>query len=89
VENAILKGANISLKKNPAAVVSFKKIIAANRGKEIKTTNMFVPNALKLKKCSRAAHSACSVEVEVDEELGIVNVTRAVTAVAAGSIINP
>jgi xanthine dehydrogenase YagR molybdenum-binding subunit len=29
------------------------------------------------------------VEVEVDEELGMVNVTRAVTAVAAGRIINP
>src|SRR5690606_29644521 len=43
----------------------------------------------KLKKYSRATHSAAFVEVEVDEELGVVNVTRALTAVAAGTIINP
>jgi xanthine dehydrogenase YagR molybdenum-binding subunit len=69
--------------------VSFKDIIAANNGKEIKTKNFSVPDALKLKSYSRAAHSAAFVEVEVDEELGVINVTRAVTAVAAGKIINP
>jgi xanthine dehydrogenase YagR molybdenum-binding subunit len=66
--------------------ISFKDIAA---GKEIKTKNFSVPNALKLKSYSRAAHSAAFVEVEVDEELGVINVTRAVTAVAAGRIINP
>jgi xanthine dehydrogenase YagR molybdenum-binding subunit len=34
-------------------------------------------------------HSAVFVEVRVDEELGVVRVTRVVQAVAAGKIINP
>jgi len=42
-----------------------------------------------LRKYARAAHSAAFVEVEVDEELGVINVTRALTAIAGGRIINP
>jgi xanthine dehydrogenase YagR molybdenum-binding subunit len=38
---------------------------------------------------ARYAHSAVFAEVRVDEELGIVRVTRIVNAVAAGRILNP
>ena len=38
---------------------------------------------------SRNTHSAVFAEVKVDEELGVVRVTRVVTAVAAGRIVNP
>jgi xanthine dehydrogenase YagR molybdenum-binding subunit len=34
-------------------------------------------------------HAAHFIEVKVDEQLGVVRVTRAVTAVAAGRILNP
>lgn len=99
MDNSVLKGAeledvvfengNIYLKNDPSSSVSFKDIIAANGGKVIKTSNTSVPNVFRLKKYSRATHSAAFVEVEVDEELGTINVTRALTAVAAGRIINP
>ncbi|MCF0057083.1 xanthine dehydrogenase family protein molybdopterin-binding subunit [Dyadobacter sp. CY356] len=89
VEDVIFENGNIVSKQDPSVFISFVDIVAGNKGKEIKTINFSVPNVLKLKKYSRAAHSAAFVEVEVDEELGIVNVTRAVTAVAAGKIINP
>lgn len=89
ISDVVFKDGYIFLKNNPSAFVSFKQIIAANKGKAIETKNFAVPNVLKLKKYSRATHSAAFVEVEVDEELGVVNVTRAVTAVAAGKIINP
>ena len=79
----------IILKSNPAAFISFIDIIRANKDKDVKVTRSSVPNVLKLKKYSRATHSAVFVEVEVDEELGMVNVSRALTAVAAGTIINP
>ncbi len=79
----------IVLKSSPATAIAFKEIIAANKGKAIKTTNTAMPNPLKLKRHSRAAHSAVFVEVEVDEQLGTINVTRALTAVAGGRIINP
>jgi xanthine dehydrogenase YagR molybdenum-binding subunit len=38
---------------------------------------------------ARNTHSAIFAEVKVDEELGVVRVTRVVIAVAAGRIINP
>jgi len=69
--------------------ISFLEIISANKDKPVRTTNLGYPHALKLRKYSRAVHSASFVEVEVDEELGLIKVTRAVTAVAAGKIINP
>jgi xanthine dehydrogenase YagR molybdenum-binding subunit len=38
---------------------------------------------------STATHSAVFAEVEVDEDLGTVHVTRVVSAVAAGTVVNP
>ncbi|TDE14704.1 xanthine dehydrogenase family protein molybdopterin-binding subunit [Dyadobacter psychrotolerans] len=89
IEDVAFRDGKISVKDSPALSVSFKEIVAANKGKAIKTINFSVPKFFKLKKYSRAAHSAVFVEVEVDEQLGVINVTRAVTAVAAGRIINP
>ena len=40
-------------------------------------------------KYSHFAHSAVFAEVKVDEELGVIRVTRVVNAVAAGRILNP
>ncbi|WP_208646820.1 xanthine dehydrogenase family protein molybdopterin-binding subunit [Pedobacter jejuensis] len=69
--------------------ISFLEIINTNKDKPIRTTNFGYPHALKLRKYARAVHSASFVEVEVDQELGTIKVTRALTAVAAGRIINP
>lgn len=77
------------LKEDEAVKISLKEIIAFNKGLAIKTTNMGNPHMLKLRKYSLATHSACFVEVEVDKDLGTVHVTRAVSAIAAGKIINP
>ena len=89
LEDVVFKNGRIALVDNMDASVSLVEVMAANKGKVIKTTNFSVPKVFKLKKYSRAAHSAAFVEVEVDEELGVINVTRALTAVAAGHIINP
>jgi xanthine dehydrogenase YagR molybdenum-binding subunit len=76
-------------KSQPELKVSFLEVIEEHKGKPVRTKNMGLPNAFKLRNYSRAAHSAVFVEVEVDEDLGTINVTRALTAVAAGRIINP
>ena len=89
IADVVFQNGMIALKKKPLDGISFVDLIIANKGQAIKTTNLHVPNVFKLKKYSRAAHSAVFVEVEVDEELGIINVTRAITAVAGGKIINP
>jgi len=79
----------ISLSENPEVQIKVRDILALNEGKPIKTTNSAMPNPLTYGKKARAVHSAVFVEVEVDEELGMIEVKRAVTAVAAGKIINP
>lgn len=48
-----------------------------------------VAGMLSQMKVARNTHSAIFAEVKVDEELGVVRVTRVVIAVAAGKIINP
>ncbi|WP_254562045.1 xanthine dehydrogenase family protein molybdopterin-binding subunit [Dyadobacter diqingensis] len=88
-KEVVFERGGIILKSNQNVIVYFKDIVAAEKKKVIKTTNTGVPNVFKLKNYTRAAHSAAFVEVEVDEELGTIQVTRAITAVAAGNIINP
>lgn len=47
------------------------------------------PDMLTMKQYASYTHSAVFVEVKVDEELGIVRVTRVVSAIGAGRILNP
>jgi xanthine dehydrogenase YagR molybdenum-binding subunit len=79
----------ICLKKSNDVKVAFTAIIAANKGRAIATTNWGKPRLVKLRNYTKATHSASFVEVEVDKDLKTITVTRAVTAVAAGRIINP
>ncbi|MBO6201822.1 MAG: xanthine dehydrogenase family protein molybdopterin-binding subunit [Chryseobacterium sp.] len=83
------KGGFIILKDQPKMKFEVQEIFDSNNGKSIQTTNSAMPNPLTYGKKARAVHSAVFVEVEVDEELGTIELTRAVTAVAAGKIINP
>jgi xanthine dehydrogenase YagR molybdenum-binding subunit len=48
-----------------------------------------MPNYVKQLPYTRNTHSAIFVEVTVDEDFGMVEVSRVVIAVAAGKIINP
>jgi xanthine dehydrogenase YagR molybdenum-binding subunit len=88
-EDVIVRGGNIHSVHDMSVVVSYEELIAFNNGRSIKTTSMGKPHILKLRKYSKATHSAAFVEVEIDKELKTINVTRAITAVAAGKIINP
>jgi xanthine dehydrogenase YagR molybdenum-binding subunit len=63
--------------------------ILAHAGKDrVEEKFLMTPQMLKQRKFARAVHSAVFVEVRVNEQLGIVRVTRAVSAVAGGRIIN-
>jgi xanthine dehydrogenase YagR molybdenum-binding subunit len=63
--------------------------LLAQAGRErIEEKYLMTPQLLKQRKFARAVHSAVFVEVRVNERLGMVRVTRAVSAVAAGRIIN-
>lgn len=88
-KDVVFKNGFILVKDQPEIQLDIREIFKANQGKAITTTNSAMPNPLTYGKKARAVHSAVFVEVEVDEELGVVEVKRAVTAVAAGKIINP
>ena len=63
--------------------------IVASGGKELSAFGTNLPDVVGGRKHVGYSHSAVFAEVRVDEELGIIRVTRVVTAIAAGRIINP
>jgi len=64
-------------------------VLAAAGQTALEAKYLLLPNVLKQRRYVRAVHSAVFCEVRVDEALGTVRVTRVVSAVAAGRIINP
>ncbi|WP_312900063.1 xanthine dehydrogenase family protein molybdopterin-binding subunit [Chryseobacterium taichungense] len=88
-KDVVFKNGFILVKDQPEIQLDVKEIFKVNDEESIRTTNSAMPNPLTFGKKARAVHSAVFVEVEVDEELGVIEVKRAVTAVAAGKIINP
>lgn len=89
LEDIIFAEAHIRLKSDPSVAVSLRDIVDTNGGRAVSETSTALPDMLKQRKFARAVHSAAFVEVEVDEDFGTVRVTRAVTAVAGGRILNP
>lgn len=81
-------GGRVRLVARPEAGVSLTAIMAAGGEARIEEKYMMLPNMLKQMKYQRATHSAVFVEVRVDPEFGTVRVTRVVSAVAAGRVIN-
>jgi xanthine dehydrogenase YagR molybdenum-binding subunit len=79
----------LSLKSNPAQLLSVANVLryagVGSLDEEVKS----MPNAVKQERYTRVTHSAIFVEVRVDEDFGSVEVSRVVSAVAAGKIINP
>jgi xanthine dehydrogenase YagR molybdenum-binding subunit len=69
--------------------VALADIVSSTGKSELKSRNTGLPNALKQRKFARSSHSAVFVEVEVDEDFGTITVSRIVSAIAAGKIINP
>jgi xanthine dehydrogenase YagR molybdenum-binding subunit len=73
----------------PSGPVSYGEIMAASGKPSLEAEATAKPGMVSNLTKSRNTHSAVFAEVKVDEELGVVRVTRVVVAVAAGRIINP
>ncbi|MET0465393.1 MAG: xanthine dehydrogenase family protein molybdopterin-binding subunit [Chitinophagaceae bacterium] len=86
--DVIFVNGHLCKKQDPEVRISLAALIKANKGKPIKVTKMGMPHMMKLRKYSKATHSAVFAEVEVDKDLGVVTVTRVVSAIAAGRILN-
>ncbi|MCW1886036.1 xanthine dehydrogenase family protein molybdopterin-binding subunit [Luteolibacter flavescens] len=74
---------------DPAHRISFTDLLEASSVSKIQRKSTALPKILKQRKYARQAHSAVFAEVEVDEDTRMVRVTRVVSAIAAGRIINP
>ncbi len=78
----------IRQKKDPAVCVSIIEVMKQRGLHSIKKNATVLPDVLKQKSYARNTHSAVFAEVKVDEDLGTIKVTRVVSAVAAGRILN-
>jgi xanthine dehydrogenase YagR molybdenum-binding subunit len=83
-----MSGGYLSLKNDSSKRVSIAGLMKKNNLTEIAETFTSRPNAER-QKYTTQAHGAQFVEVKVDEDLGIVKVTRVVEATAVGRIMNP
>ncbi|MDM0111387.1 xanthine dehydrogenase family protein molybdopterin-binding subunit [Variovorax sp. J22R133] len=92
LEDIAFRDGYISVKATPTKRVSLADALAAT-GKDVleaeETAKPSIGDMVSMLRKSRNTHSAIFAEVKVDEELGVVRVTRIVCAVAAGRIINP
>jgi xanthine dehydrogenase YagR molybdenum-binding subunit len=72
----------------PGVAVPITEILAGSGEQRLEEKYLMLPNMLKQMKYQRSTHSAVFCEVRVDPEFGTVRVTRVVSAIAAGRIIN-
>jgi xanthine dehydrogenase YagR molybdenum-binding subunit len=86
-------GGAIEVQADPRQRVQLAALMAelqTSRGvTQLEESFTLLPNMLKQRNFLRATHSAIFAEVRVDEQFGTVRVTRVVSAIAAGRIINP
>ena len=73
---------------DPSGAVRLVDVLAHANEARIEEKYLMLPHVFKQKKYLRATHSAVFCEVRVDELMGTVRVTRVVSAIAAGRIIN-
>lgn len=78
----------ISLMTNPEQRISIAEVIKTGKESTLAAEVTTKPSS-DSKKYGMYTHSAVFVEVKVDKDLGTVRVSRVVTAVAGGRIINP
>jgi xanthine dehydrogenase YagR molybdenum-binding subunit len=89
IEQVTFTEGRIHLTSDPNASVTFAQAMQAGRVERIEAEEKASPGMLTSMRYSGYSHSAVFAEVRVDEELGIIWVTRIVNAVAAGTILNP
>jgi xanthine dehydrogenase YagR molybdenum-binding subunit len=82
-------GGQLRVAAQPHKAVALADIVRLAGLDNVEEKFMMLPAALKQRKFVRATHSAVFCEVRVDDDFGTVRVTRVVSAVDAGRIINP
>ncbi|KRR15903.1 aldehyde oxidase [Bradyrhizobium lablabi] len=87
VDDVALIDGKIVSKRDAGRAVSIASAMQSGKAERITREEINQPS--EDKSHARNVHSAIFAEVKVDEEIGIIRVTRVVKAVAAGRILNP
>ncbi len=77
------------LVKDPSIAIAVTELLRQNKMDSIKAKVNAQPAKEQQSKWARYSHSAVFAEVKVDEDLGTIKVTRVVSAIAGGRILNP
>ncbi|MGJ7043517.1 xanthine dehydrogenase YagR molybdenum-binding subunit [Shinella sp. BE166] len=88
-EHVEIAEGRLVLESNHQAGIAVADIMEATGISSIEEHGKVGPDVLTMMKFAAYTHSAVFVEVKVDEDLNVVRVTRVVSAVAAGRILNP
>jgi xanthine dehydrogenase YagR molybdenum-binding subunit len=89
MENVEVSGGRIFRTDDPGGGLTIAEVMDAADLSEIEEKGKAGPDLLQMMTYISYTHSAVFAEVRVDEELGVVRVTRIVCAAAAGRILNP
>lgn len=88
-EQTAIRDGRLVLDVNDQVGVAVADILSHAGLSHIEEEGQVAPDQKTMKSFSSYTHSANFVEVHVDEELGVIRVTKVVVAVAAGRILNP
>jgi len=88
-EDVEVSAGRIFRKDDPARGLSIEEVMHAADIGEVEEDGKVSPDLLQMRKYISYTHSAVFAEVRVDEDLGVIRVTRIVCATAAGRILNP
>ena len=87
-EEAVFDNGKLRLRNDPSAAVALTEVMRKGNVNFLENVVAATP-AAKQKNYARYTHSAVFVEVKVDEDFGTVKVSRVVSAIAGGRILNP
>ncbi|PQA59645.1 xanthine dehydrogenase family protein molybdopterin-binding subunit [Siphonobacter curvatus] len=88
-EELVFGSGKIQLKSDPQISISMSDLMKLAGENYLEDTATAIPNMIKQMPYARNVHSAVFVEVRVDEDFGTVRVSRMVSAIAGGRILNP
>lgn len=88
-DRVVFTNGRIEVSGDASRGVAMVDVLAAAGADEVEATESAGPDKDFASRYEAYTHSAIFVEVKVDEELGQIRLTRVVSAIAAGKILNP
>jgi xanthine dehydrogenase YagR molybdenum-binding subunit len=89
IKDVKFENGEMILKESPSISVSMTDLMKQTETERIEQETKSSPDKARQNKYTMNTHSAVFAEVKVDKDLGTIHVTRVVSAIAGGRIINP